>query len=75
MKERLPSSARLRDVLAGQDAQRLLQRLDLLLALGCALLVRHARLDAARLELLVVREGRVELRLRGLRSKARIEEY
>merc|ERR1719198_2153947 len=59
------------DVLPTQDLQRLLQGLDLLLAHLHALLVAEAGVHAARLELLVVRQGRVELLLRGLEVRLR----
>merc|ERR1719326_1230945 len=54
------------NILAGEDLERLLERLDLGLAPCHALLVAHARIHAARLELVVVREGGVELTLRTL---------
>merc|ERR1719313_638549 len=53
-----------RNVLSVQDAERLLQRLDLLLAARNAVLVAHAGINARRLELGGVRESRVELLLR-----------
>merc|ERR1719305_1239843 len=52
------------DVLTVEDAERLLQRLDLLLAARNAVLVRHTGIHARRLELVVVRQCRVELLLR-----------
>merc|ERR1719236_172170 len=54
------------DVLTVEDAERLLQRLDLLLAARNAVLVRHTGIHARRLELVVVRQYRVELLLRAL---------
>merc|ERR1719182_55768 len=54
------------DVLTVEDAERLLQRLDLLLAARNAVLVRHTGIHARRLELVVVRQSRVELLLRAL---------
>merc|ERR1719305_1481917 len=54
------------DVLTVEDAERLLQRLDLLLAARNAVLVRHTGIHARRLELVVVRQCRVELLLRAL---------
>merc|ERR1719313_998429 len=55
------------DILAVEDAKRLLQRLDLLLAACDAVLVADTRVHARRLQLVVVRESRVELLLRTLK--------
>merc|ERR1719313_396378 len=57
------------DILAVEDAKRLLERLDLLLAACDTVLVAHARIHAGRLQLLVVRESRVELLLRALKVR------
>merc|ERR1719313_2148916 len=54
------------DILAGEDLKRLLQGLDLGLATRDALFVAHARINAARLQLVVVRQRRVQLPLRAL---------
>merc|ERR1719331_939120 len=54
------------DILAGEDLERLLERLDLGLAARHALLVAHARVNAARLELVVVSERSVKLSLSSL---------
>merc|ERR1719379_2482820 len=54
------------DILAGEDLKRLLQGLDLGLATRDALFVAHARVDAARLQLVVVGQRRVQLPLRTL---------
>merc|ERR1719364_347605 len=54
------------DILAVEDAKRLLERLDLLLAASDAVLVADAGVHAGRLQLVVVRESRVELLLRAL---------
>merc|ERR1719171_752558 len=58
-----------RDVLPVQDTERLLERLDLLLAARHAVLVAHASVHARRLELVVVRKSRVELLLRALQVR------
>merc|ERR1719182_1376486 len=54
------------DVLTVEDAERLLQRLNLLLAASDAVLVRDTGIHARRLQLVVVRQSRVELLLRAL---------
>merc|ERR1719364_327028 len=55
------------DILAVEDAKRLLERLDLLLAACDAVLVADTRVHAGRLQLVVVRESCVELLLRALK--------
>merc|ERR1719313_1939445 len=57
------------DILAVEDAKRLLERLDLLLAACDAVLVADTRVHAGRLQLVVVRESRVELLLRALKIR------
>merc|ERR1719313_3168118 len=57
------------DILAVEDAKRLLERLDLLLAACDAVLVADTRVHARRLQLVVVRESRVELLLRALKIR------
>merc|ERR1719321_2037633 len=54
------------DILAVEDAQGLLKRLDLLLAASDAVLVRDTGVHARRLQLVVVGQSRVELLLRAL---------
>merc|ERR1719428_1787818 len=58
-----------RDVLPVEDAKRLLEGLDLLLAARHAVLVAHTSVHARRLELVVVRESCVELLLRTLQVR------
>merc|ERR1719364_679549 len=57
------------DILAVEDAKRLLERLDLLLAACDAVLVADTRVHAGRLQLVVVRESCVELLLRTLKIR------
>merc|ERR1719313_3281019 len=57
------------DILAVEDAKRLLERLDLLLAACDAVLVADTRVHAGRLQLVVVRESCVELLLRALQVR------
>merc|ERR1719364_303720 len=57
------------DILAVEDAKRLLERLDLLLAACDAVLVADTPVHAGRLQLVVVRESRVELLLRALKIR------
>merc|ERR1719271_1647063 len=62
------------DILAREDLKRLPQGLDLGLAASHALLVVHARVHAARLQLVVVRQRRVQLPLRTLKVALRRRE-
>merc|ERR1719313_2955791 len=57
------------DILAVEDAKRLLERLDLLLAACDAVLIADTRVHAGRLQLVVVRESCVELLLRALKIR------
>merc|ERR1712091_686611 len=54
-------------VLTVEDLESLLQRLNLVLAAGHALLVRHTGVNAGRLQLVEILEGSVELLLGGLK--------
>merc|ERR1719453_2670383 len=54
------------NVLTVQDAESLLQGLNLFLPASHAILVAHTRVDARWLELLVVRKSSVELLLRAI---------
>jgi hypothetical protein len=60
----MESTSSRRDVLAIQYLERLLERRYLLLSPGDSVLVAHARVDALRLELLVVLERGGEFLLR-----------
>merc|ERR1719453_2322892 len=55
-----------RNVLTVQDAESLLQGLNLFLPASHAILVAHTRVDARWLELLIVRKSSVELLLRAI---------